>query len=60
LSELCKRTMELSSKQNGTINDYKDMIHDVNSRYDKLMGLYESMQLKYLDIYYKDRAWEGR
>jgi hypothetical protein len=41
LTELCKHSLELSSKQNGTISDYKGMVDDVNSRYHELMGLYE-------------------
>ncbi|MGA9152012.1 MAG: hypothetical protein WBZ36_15650, partial [Candidatus Nitrosopolaris sp.] len=31
LGELCKHSLELSSKQNGTISDYKGMVDDVNS-----------------------------
>jgi integrase/recombinase XerD len=47
LEEMCKQSLELSSKQNGTISDYKGMVDDVNSRYDKLMGLYENLKSKY-------------
>ena len=44
LGELCKHSLELSSKQNGTINDYKGMVDDVNSKFDKLMGEYNSLK----------------
>jgi integrase/recombinase XerD len=47
LSELCKHSLELSSKQNGTISDYKGMVDDVNSRYHELMGLYENLKSKF-------------
>jgi integrase/recombinase XerD len=47
LAELCKHSLELSSKQNGTISDYKGMVDDVNSRYNELMGLYENLKSKF-------------
>jgi hypothetical protein len=47
LGELCKHSLELSSKQNGTISDYKGMVDDVNSRYFELMGLYENLKSKF-------------
>jgi integrase/recombinase XerD len=44
LEEMCKQSIELSSKQNGMISDYKGMIDDVNSKYDRLMGEYNSLR----------------
>jgi len=44
LGKLCKHSLELSSKQNGTINDYKGMVAEVRSAYDELMGGYNHLE----------------
>jgi uncharacterized coiled-coil DUF342 family protein len=45
--ESYKKAVEFSGKQNNMISDYKGMVDDVNSRYDKLMGLYENLKSKF-------------
>jgi integrase len=51
LSELCKHTLELSSKQNGTISDMRDTLQTSRShadaKFNELLGLYDSLRSKF-------------
>jgi len=51
LSELCKHTLELSSKQNNTISDMRDTLQTSRShadaKFNELLGLYDSLKSKF-------------
>jgi alanyl-tRNA synthetase len=51
LSELCKHSLELSSKQNSTISDMRDTIQTsrshANAKFNELLGLYENLKSKF-------------